>query len=987
MPTWEEALRLLAEEIRDSLEHVDEAHPLPQDPVALGRLLVDLTLPLDPIFAADLSGLCGPSVWSSVKNTIEPFLRKWYGCSEQTHRECALAAMFATGSADFSDVIWPLLEDPDDEVFWRACHTAKTLFLSSLGSNWLSRVKRWKERRRCSFVRALSRRGDDATISIIQHFAENDPVAKVRADAVGELRWIGARNQFFEELGKCDDSVFEILIRDNHIPEKVPSEIVERLVDYFENIQEHVPDSREQIRLTVYTPVIGPKLRINVLKKALENYSFTTNHNDYSLLSKTLEIVAAGETDWLNDWVIKHYAERRLRGEQWKAYIQSVPEGTMDELLDTFMQLDDAKIMAWHIEDLIVIGAGQRHAESLFLKMLELHPMLAGPYTKKSEPLRALYQRINQVLNKISLSLLIPIFTQEYCDTDDFAELQAILGLLSRYSSRESESARNELDEDQRKQLGSLLRGYLPTVLEQEDFYGSLKAKLAIALSCFGQSPDLPLLLQLVQADIKRRQEGLAEIKKGNCHSPRWQGASQVWDRRYVEAVRILAPEKADGILIDLLREEHYEEQAARGLYLILKQAAVKEDSSPWQPSPEPEMDFAARECGTYSVANHAKCEAYVDAIVTRINQLQRNQAEGDKIDHLNSRISCLAEILAFFGLPCTVDLILEVVAIPREFGHSHCIEALGVLLRHGFELDRKAVQRIVIPIIDALAQRDLFNDQSNQYLLKRCLCIIALTDETQEGIDLIKDIIVKTRRSFYDLEELIKAVAYKGSTGGIQWLLELAQNKELPIRIAGVLLKALGTADHPTVKEAMLNTLDPSTRSSFIMLVEHSATSELAGLIAEICKKDVASLQRVLALCKQSQTEINRSLLAEIVNLLNSSEVLSEGLMLLGDELKPRIPYPLQEAVEKRLIRHKHLTGVTYQVEPQADREIQRKLLEFTYNDPTRSETSFYLIEFCIQTRLEYGRPPVEPRHPHFKSEYAWPPLDRTHNISAQEG
>ena len=172
--------------------------------------------------------------------------------------------------------------------------------------------------------------------------------------------------------------------------------------------------------------------------------------------------------------MIKHYAERRLRGEQWKAYVQSVPEGTMDELLNTFMQLDDAKIMAWHIEDLIVIGAGQRHAESLFLKMLELHPMLAGPYTKESEPLRELYQRTDQVLNKIILSLLVPIFTEGYCGTHDLAELQAILGLLSRYSSRESESARNELDEDQRKQLGSMLRGYLPTVLEQQDFHGSL---------------------------------------------------------------------------------------------------------------------------------------------------------------------------------------------------------------------------------------------------------------------------------------------------------------------------------------------------------------------------------------------------------------------------------------------------------------------------------------------------------------------------------
>lgn len=982
MPIWEEALRLLAEEIGDSFEHPDEAHPLPKDPVALGRLLVELTLSLDPIFAAELARLCGPSVWPSVRNTIEPFLREWYGCSEQAHRECALAAMFATGSEDFSDIIWPLLEDPDEEVFWGTCHTARTFFLSSLGSDWLPRVEKWEERRRRRFVRALGREGDDETFPVLRYFAENDPDATVRADAIGELRWMGARSQFFEELSKCNDPVFEILIRKDHIPGKVPTEIVERLVNYFDNIQQHVADPREQIRLTVYTPAIGPKRQIDLLENALENYIFKADRDDSSLLSKALEIIAVEEIDWVNTWVVHHYAEGRLRGGQWKSHIQSVPEATLNEMLSNFMQLDETKIKAWPIEDLIVIGAGQKHAENLFLRKIELHRELIRPYTKESEPLRKLCQRIDQVLREIHVSLLIPILIDKYSNTQDLVELKAILGLLSRDAWRESKSTIRGLNEDQRSKSRSLLIGYLPTVLEQDDFHGDLKAKLAMALSCFGRSQDLPLLLQLVQADIRRRREGLANIRKGNHLSPRCQGAHQVWDRHYVKAICELAPEEADTVLIDLLQEEHYEEQAAQGLYNILKEAVIKDDSSFWHHSPE--TDFVARECGTYSVACHPKCEEYVDAIVAGINQMR---AEGGKVNHINSRLSCLAVILTSFGLQKTVDLILEILATPNEYSHWSYVDALGRLLRHGFVLDANAVGRVVVPIINKLIKGNLTNSPNDLYLLERCLCIIALTDDTQEGIDLIKGVIVKIRCGLHDLTKLIEAIAYKGSNAGIQWLLELAQMRGLPDRTAHVLTGSLKKSDHPAVKEAMLNALDPTTESPTMSLIELRTTSEVPGMIADICRNDDASLQRVQNLCKMDQTEINRSILAGTVNLLDSSEALSDGLMLLGDRLEPRIPYPLQEAIEKRLIRHKHLSGVTYQIEPQADVETQRKLLDFTYNDPTRSETCFGLIGFCMQLRIKYGRPPTEPRHPYFKSGYAWPPLDRNNSKTAQEG
>ena len=43
-------------------------------------------------------------------------LRQWYDVPDARHKQCALAAMLATGSDDFKDVVVPLLTDPNDQV-------------------------------------------------------------------------------------------------------------------------------------------------------------------------------------------------------------------------------------------------------------------------------------------------------------------------------------------------------------------------------------------------------------------------------------------------------------------------------------------------------------------------------------------------------------------------------------------------------------------------------------------------------------------------------------------------------------------------------------------------------------------------------------------------------------------------------------------------------------------------------------------------------
>jgi len=105
------------------------------DAVAMGQTLVQMTLPLDAVFASKLARLCGAEVWRLVRDSVGSRLRQLYGSQYSLHREIGLAGMVATGSEDFKDVLVPLLAE-DSGSHFEAYRTGEPFRVSSLGENW-----------------------------------------------------------------------------------------------------------------------------------------------------------------------------------------------------------------------------------------------------------------------------------------------------------------------------------------------------------------------------------------------------------------------------------------------------------------------------------------------------------------------------------------------------------------------------------------------------------------------------------------------------------------------------------------------------------------------------------------------------------------------------------------------------------------------------------------------------------------------------------
>lgn len=131
LPIWEEPLKLMAEGISEGISEGEKILSRDVGPFEIGLSLVKWSIPVDPIFAAELTRLCGFTLWDSVKEDFGYLLRRWYDYPNKAHKACALAAMFASGADDFSDIIWPLIEHPDQQVRLEAYRTPIIFFLVS----------------------------------------------------------------------------------------------------------------------------------------------------------------------------------------------------------------------------------------------------------------------------------------------------------------------------------------------------------------------------------------------------------------------------------------------------------------------------------------------------------------------------------------------------------------------------------------------------------------------------------------------------------------------------------------------------------------------------------------------------------------------------------------------------------------------------------------------------------------------------------------
>ena len=207
-PAWAEPLRMIAETFAEQSgkDEMDKRH------LRAGGKLVEMALVVNLVFAGDLAQLCGAAVWNEVRAVVGERFRAAHAIPDGNYRQYAIAAMLATGSDDFRDIILPLLSGQDQQPRLRTYRLWPDIHLSSLGSDWREQVRGWSEEARADFVSELLHHRVDGEIAA---FAAEDTSVAVKQGAVSGLMWTGSDDALTRVLESMDAQTFQDIVRKN----------------------------------------------------------------------------------------------------------------------------------------------------------------------------------------------------------------------------------------------------------------------------------------------------------------------------------------------------------------------------------------------------------------------------------------------------------------------------------------------------------------------------------------------------------------------------------------------------------------------------------------------------------------------------------------------------------------------------------------------------------------------------------------------------
>ncbi|PIR21168.1 MAG: hypothetical protein COV45_00040 [Deltaproteobacteria bacterium CG11_big_fil_rev_8_21_14_0_20_47_16] len=956
-PVWTEPLQMLAEEIGVQCAKRSDEEVL----IEAGVLLVKMALSVDPIFAANLARLCGPTVWQNIGPALSDCLRAWYKSKNVDHRECALAGMMASGSPDFLDIILPLLTSNDHQVRLSTYRELNEFHLSTLGPDWKSVLQGWKEEARIDFVREVTQHRWMA--EIVEEFILKDPSMKVRVAGMEWLSWVGSREDVGSVLERMDQQTFDQAIKQMS-PEEIPSVVRSRVLNGYKKIYSESTDTLPRLRALLNQAKLGETGIVDGLKTELENLDRTKMKDIGEFVIKpALDIIKKTDPQWVSHWVAERVADGSLWFNHWSAFITAIPEKTMTDWFQKLSSEDLEYQHHTHINELLSVGADKLFAENIFLKLCEFKRLKVSTPDQIQKKEHAIVRQLEDLFRAIPPKIAVSGLSKCFDSKLDNIEFLVVIDVLNSVG-RSEPSLHDTLDPDLRQKIRAYLKGAIAFVLNEPDSSGSIKAELASCLGRVGEPEDMAELDRLLQADLKR----LKEILKTRIEGRPVTITSQCG--HYLKALVQLDPVGAENIILNLISEPIYDCESASVLISL-----AKEDRS------EPPFGgykhgyaniWEARADQDVNQFNEDRRIKFSFAIRERILSLLR-ECQSDKVA-VPYNVKNLAKSLAALDPKGSANLIFEVLSSLGEHDDWSKITALENLLYGGAILPADPILKLFEVTLQHLRKHGSNDD--GERLLRHFLCILPFVDDPSEAIKKIREAVSEFRFPRHAQREVLTAIGHSQCKDAVPLLRELAgSNGECIEDLGEQWVDALATLDTPESKKILMSFVDPEI-AMFGANPKFGRANILASRIADIARKDLSVYQRLIQLCGLTLPPGKRLLLSEVFVRLDIEESVVASLNLIDDSSGPSVPHPLKRKLETVFVEQKPYgqSGSTHTLSSQSFNVVREKLFEMFLNDPRRKKSAYALLGQIERWRVEYGKPPNEPRHPSFESGEKWP-------------
>jgi len=957
-PRWGESLRMLAEDIGASCGK--------KVMVEVGAKLVRMALEVDPIFAAELSRWCGPSVWTEVREEMGGRLRAWYDVPDGRHKQCALAAMLATGSDDFKDIVVPLLTDPNDQVRLAVYHSGAEFLPSSLGPCWVEVVQGWPDEARLNFVLQLGH--DPWLADTVEQLALADPSPQIKWNAARQLSWYGFTEKVERLLGPLDDSVFRTALRSLD-PDEIPPSLRQRAIDVSEAKYAETSDAFERLQTLRFLQRLGVQQTAERTKAELDGLDKKQLEAGNTGPTKwALDELRESDPQWVSEWLARKVLEGSTRFGGWNEMVGQIPATERDRLLERFTtELLDANEKQ-RVLSILATTADEGLVARGFERACEMHrELMIGPSRDMAK--WNFFRQQQDLLQAIAPKTILDALSPKLERDPELTELGLLTDVLGRLSPTHTDT-RTALPDEARRKLHAYLKRAVERAADPNGMRAGVRAHLAVLLAQVGGPSDIPDLSRLIAADSIRYREMLAARAKGDKS-----GDNVGYVVLYMNAVMTADPEHGDEVLLEMLSEEQYERFVAEELVRRAKKS--KPQPTLGIRPPAFEKVWGAREGKETEEYVEERRSRYADALRALIERVLVERATATNKRPAEYRLKPIGASLAALDARRSAKLILEVMAFPAGYDAYNRVDSVQSLIFAGVRMTLPEMMNVLGPAIEQ-ARRDLGNSDQNRWLMDRCLSVLPFADPPEEGIAKIREILSQVRFFYpHDSRGVVAALGASRCPDAMDLLLELAKPDGSAVaQIGEEWIRAVAQLGGNRSNEVLLSFVDPYQKlftKEFLPDYQHG--NVLAGLLADRAERDNEFKAELFRLADGELPPSKRTLLAKTFSYFQRGEDLVAGLCVLRDDTS-EVPFELLRSIENSFLERRPYgtDGSVHTLAPRGSNALRKRLFELAQTDPVRKRSAFALLGQIEVWRLEHGRPMDEPRHPALESGAYWP-------------
>lgn len=629
IPFWEEAVLFSCERVSNADENGAKL---------VASVIID-TMVIDPLFSAEMIWRSSETAWQISKDYIVAFVKKWHSAGKVDR---AFRFMILSGRPEFSEPVWPLVSDKNEQVHLHALRSIYPFRPSVLGLDISKKFSELKEDIRGSVIAEMASNGSTDGIELATALAIADSSAEVKASAVQALVFRKANRAIFQILKDAPDEVYQELAKSWYPGDFADAAIEAKIEKESNKIQDEGAD-----------PLIGLRsiLRVNIrddskqakVKELIERADLKKDaeHLIHQLHQLYPDAVEAGLICKLK------------KGEE-------VPYLTYELLKDSSITTDDGEVLDQLIKnenEVIAAVAGPVGASMLIDQYLHTRRKIAanGRFDEAlDDQQQSLVQRISRTKPDSFAAALL-----KFVDVQDAADIASLADLVHRFGYR-AEREPIIFSEQNQNEMVKLIGTWGSRLLASTKATRAEMAIIAMAAERLA-SPELsPILRSLLLEDIRRYKIAKEEFQKARKQGTHYDGdGHNSWTEQYKRAFIAIKGETTVAAMKDLLHEPEFCKEAAIVLKMIWKSTEPStEPSNGFSTSPE----FSRVPNAFIRRQNQEEPHAYAVEILNVVKSLIK---EGSTAENHNQALQ-LGTVVVTMPSDGEENLISELIKLPQ---------------------------------------------------------------------------------------------------------------------------------------------------------------------------------------------------------------------------------------------------------------------------------------------------------------------------------